>query len=368
MSLKSPLFAETPPIEQNHSTMVSYTYRQLGYRPRESLAIHEKTVDDSDLRPTEILVKVAAAALNPVDIVLYNSRKLLFFSSQIRGFGRDFAGVVIATGDHSGYAIGDKVSGIYSPIFGQQGSFSEYLVVDTETNVDIGKIPKNLSLVQSAAFPLVFGTAFTLLTHFKKPADCERVLVIGGATAVGSFTIQLLKRVHKVPTVVSVNSSRSADRVKSFGADVIIDYQKEDVTNRVAELAQELGQFDLILDCVGSSDVFPVIHKVLKPKSENSGYASIAGDHVADYSATALGFFSLSQIKRLIYNPSYNYKPSSIGSGTWYSYARELFEAGTLDIGIDTVVEGLDNYAVAIEKLIDHKAQGKIVVKISDEE
>lgn len=346
------------------------SYKQLGYHPRDSaLAIYEQEVDPAKLGATEVLVKVSAAALNPVDVVLFNSRLVHFFRSSLMGFGRDFSGVVESVGSEvSKFSKGDKISGIYEPIYGAHGTFSEYLVIDTKRDVNVGKIPQNLSMVESAAFPLVAGTAYTSLTHFKKPQDCERVLVIGGATSVGGFVIQLLKKVHDVQTVVSVCSNRSSDSVKALGTDIVIDYTRGDVTKEVSALVKDIGKFDLIIDCVGSSDIFPVISDVLKPKAENSGYVTIVGDKVADYSRSALTFFSWALIKRLIFGTPYNYKFSSIAHGGWYEGIVGLFEAGTLTLGLDSVFEGLENYQKAIDKIIDHKAHGKIVLKISDEE
>jgi NADPH:quinone reductase-like Zn-dependent oxidoreductase len=347
---------------------MAITYRLLGYHPRDSaLQLHTKEFDSANLGANEILVRVAAAALNPVDLVLFNSRIFVYFSSELKGFGRDFAGVVDAVGsDVTALSKGDKISGIFEPIYGPQGSFSEYLIIDTKKNPNLGKIPKNLSLTQAAAFPLVFGTAFTTLTHFKKPADCDSVLVIGGATSVGSFTLQLLKKIHKVKTVVSINSDRSSESVKKYGADIIIDYTKGDVATQVSTLSKDIGKFDLIIDCVGSKDLFPVIQDVLKPKSENSGYVTIVGDKVLDYRQSFFKAFSFGMVKKFVFPLCYNYKMSGIAMGTWYEYAVGLIENGDVEIPIDSVVEGLDNYQDALNKLVDHKAQGKVILKIAD--
>lgn len=348
--------------------MLSYT--QVGYHARDhSLGLHKVTYDPSTLKPTELLVKVGAAAINPIDLLLFNTRFLFYFSSKLKGFGRDFSGVVEAAGsDVTVYQKGDKISGLYETVYGSQGSFTEYLIVDTKTSLNIGKIPKNLSLAEAAAFPLVFGTAYTMLTIFKKPQDCDRVLVIGGATSVGAFAIQLLKNVHNVATVIAVCSAKSSEAVKAKGADIVVDYTSSSVTEQVAALTKDIGQFDLILDCVGSRDIFPVINNVLKPKSENSGYVTIVGDRVATYHNSMLSMLSWGFFKRLLVKPSYNYKLiSEIQPGGWYEYAVGLFEAGTIKVPVDTVYEGIENYTQVVNKLIDHRAQGKVVLKIAEE-
>lgn len=346
--------------------MSKINYTQVGYHYNGPLEFIDRTVDVSTLGPHDVLVKIAAAALNPVDLLLYNTAHFVkFFTRSDGGFGRDFAGVVESTGSAvTKFQVGDKISGIFEPLFTQQGSVTEYLIVDTQKSHNIGTIPNNLTLEQAAAFPLTFGTAYTTLTHFKKPAECENVLVLGGATSVGAFTIQLLKKVHKVKNVVTVNSANSAERAKRYGSDIMIDYKKGNVKAQAIELAKDIGKFDLIIDCVGGNDMLGCMSEVLKPKSTGSGYVSINGATVGDYRSSALQFFTWDNVKLFFFPKKWNFKMSSIQEGTWYEYGKGLFEEGLLEIPIDSVHK-YANYQDAINTLLDHKAQGKVVITMA---
>lgn len=359
---------QRPPQKYNSLyAMSQIEFKQVGYRYGGALELLTSTVDTAKLEPSEILVKVSAAAINPVDLILFNSHKFLTFFSKStpKGIGRDFSGVVEAVGsDVTKFLAGDKISGLFEDTYKAYGTISQYLVIDTVRNVNIGTIPQNLTLEQAAAFPLVFGTAYTALKAFKSPKECESVLVIGGATAVGSFAIQLLKKVHKVKNVISVSSSDSSERVKKYGADIIVDYKKKNVKSTVLALTSDIGKLDAIVDCVGSSDFFDCMDEILKPKSEGSGYVSINGSTVGDYTQTVAQYLSWANIKLIFWPKTWAFKWTSIESGTWYEYAKGLFETGLLEVPIDSVHD-LVNYEDAFKTLVDHKAQGKIVIKVN---
>lgn len=345
--------------------MSSFTYKQVGYHYCGPLELIERSYDASKLGADDILVKVSAAALNPVDLILYNSSRFFkFFTRTDAGIGRDFSGVIEAVGSSiTKFQKGDKVSGLFEDTYTQQGTLSQYLIINTKKNHNIGTIPKNLTMEEAAAFPLTFGTAYTTLVHFKKPSECQNILVIGGATSVGAFVIQLLKKVHKVPFVVSVNSSSSSEKVLKYGADVMVDYTKGSVKSQVLELVKQNGKFDIIVDCVGSSEFISCMDDVLKPKSEGSGYTSINGTTVGDYHSPMTQYLSWANIKLLLFPRSFAFVWSYIEDGTWYEYAKGLFEEGVLEVPVDSVHK-LENFKEAIATIIDHKAQGKVVVSM----
>lgn len=345
------------------------TFKHLSYSNGVPLSLTEKSFSlPQDLQSDELLIQINSASLNPVDLILYNTASFIFFKRNEKGIGRDFSGTVYAIGSEvKDYLKGDKVSGIYKPIYGDQGSLGEYLKFKL-SDVSMGKIPKNLTLSESASFPIVFGTAVSILRTFHVPGPESRVLILGGATSVGHYVIQLLKTYHEAKSIVSVNSGNSEQLVKQLGADVVIDYTKEDIAKSVLKLIEKNyngEKFDLIVDCVGNNDLFPIINDVLKPKTENSGYVTIVGDQIADYNKSMLGYFSFSTVKKLIpFLRNYNYGFVST-CDDYYPLAKELFEAGKLKTIIDSCYP-LDEYKEAFEKLATHKAKGKIVINIEN--
>jgi len=343
------------------------TYKRLNYNNGSPMELREKTFDTTKLASDEILVKVNSAALNPVDLILYHTARYHFLNRNEKGLGRDFSGTVAAVGsDIKDYSKGDKVSGIFSPIYSEQGTVTQYLRVKP-SNSPIGKIPSNLSLKEAATFPLVFSTALSTLQKFHTPNEESRVMVIGGATSVGQYALQLLKNHFHAKLIVSINSSSSAEFVKSLGADTYIDYSKEDVAKSAVDLVNKNGEkFDLIVDCVGNKDLFPVIDDILKPKTEKAGYVTIVGDQVADYNSSAFSFFSTGMFTKMIpFLRNYNY--AIIGPAEdYYPLAKKLFEEGKLKTTIDSTYP-LTQFKEAYEKLATHKARGKILISCEEE-
>lgn len=345
-------------------------FKRLEYEYRGKLTLKEHKLSElaSKLGPNDILVKVKAAAINPIDIILYNSAPYIFFKRHTNGFGRDFSGVVEKLGSGvTGLQVGDRIAGLHEETFVFEGTFSEYFIYNVErSRHNFGKIPDNLSFNEAASFPLVFGTAYSSLQHAHKPNPKTRAIVYGGATSVGSFVIQLLKNFYNAEYVVSVNSEASLAKIQGFGVDSIINYKTQDVAKESIKLVEESGEkFDIIIDTVGTNVFFPVIDKILKPKSENSGYVTIVGDHVADYHSSLFKMFSVSFMKRLLLPKSYNYKLSGIDAGKWFDLAISLYEEGKLNMFIDSVYP-LEKYQDAINRLIDHKAAGKVVISLEE--
>lgn len=344
------------------------TFKSLTYTNSTPWKLTEKSFDlKKDLKSDEIIVKVNSAALNPVDLILYHSARYMFLKRNEKGVGRDFSGTVYATGSAvKNYVKGDKVAGIYLPIYGTQGTITEYLKFKPATEATMGKVPENLTLSEASSYPLVFGTAWNALNKYHVPGPESRVLVLGGATSVGHYVIQLLKNHYGTKTVVSVNSGASAELVASLGADTVIDYTKGQVAKTALDLVQndyKGEKFDLIVDCVGNNDLFPIINDILKPKTEKAGYVTLVGDSIADYNLSAFNFINFGTFKKLIpFLRSYNYGFAA-PLGDFLPLAKKLFEEGKLKTTIDSEYP-FSQYEEAYKKLSTHKAKGKIIINI----
>src|SRR5205809_3887421 len=187
----------------------------------------------------EILVRVIAAGVNPVDGMI---RAGMFAKNSKNAFpmvpGYDIAGIVEETGAKiDKYKTGDAV---YAYIgLNKGGGYAEYAVA---TDKEVSPKPKSLNFEEAAAVPLVAETAWQALFDVAKLSAGQTVLIHGGSGGVGTFAIQIAKA--RGAKVIATASTANQDLLKQLGADVAIDYTKqkfEDVARGV----------DVVLDSVG---------------------------------------------------------------------------------------------------------------------
>lgn len=194
--------------------------------------------------PTELLVRVHATSVNPVD---YKIRRAGAWANvhPPAVIGYDVSGVVEAAGIAvRDFAPGDEV--YYTPeIFRGSGSYAEYHVADESI---VARKPATLNHLEAAAIPLAGGTAWDGIVTRGRVALGETVLIHAGAGGVGSFAVQIAKAAGA--RVIATVASRNHDIVRALGADVVIDYRAEDFV--AATLAATGGQgVDLAFDTVG---------------------------------------------------------------------------------------------------------------------
>ena len=193
----------------------------------------------------EVLIKVCASTVNRTDAgfrsaVYFISR---FWSGLLKPtytiLGSEFAGIIEKTGkDVSSFKVGDKVFGFNDKTFGGHG---EYLTIAASDAV--ATLPLNVNFEEAAA--ITEGAHYALCNiRAAKVIPGQKVLVNGATGAIGSAAVQLLK--YFGAQVTAVCNTKSLELVESLGADVVIDYQKEDFT-KIAE------KFDFVFDAVGKS-------------------------------------------------------------------------------------------------------------------
>lgn len=213
----------------------------------------------------QVLVKVVAAALNPVDY----KRRLGYFKATDSPLpiipGYDVAGVVVKVGSEvKGLKEGDEVYGDVNEkaLDGpkQFGTLAEYVAVEERL---LALKPKNLDFVQAAALPLAIETAYEGLERAKF-TEGQSILVLNGAGGVGSFVIQLAKHVFGASKVAATSSTTKLELLKNLGADIAIDYTKhnfEDLPDK----------YDVVYDAIGQPD------KAVKAVKEGGSAISITG-------------------------------------------------------------------------------------------
>jgi NADPH:quinone reductase-like Zn-dependent oxidoreductase len=207
----------------------------------------EKPVPKDD----EILVRVRAASLNFIDSGLVRGPSVLRLMSGLRkpeftGFGRDFAGVVEATGkDVTEFKPGDEVFGL------KWGAVAEYVCARKDRVV---LKPANITFEQAGAVGLAGLTALQGLRTGKIQAG-QKVLINGASGGVGTFALQIAKAFDT--KVTAVCSTRNVEMARTLGADHVIDYTQEDFTKREE-------RYDLLFDNVNNRS-FSERRRILKP-------------------------------------------------------------------------------------------------------
>ncbi|OIK12222.1 zinc-binding dehydrogenase [Bacillus sp. MUM 13] len=189
----------------------------------------------------EVLVKVHAAGLNPVDYKTATSGNPAWTYPHILGL--DVAGTIEEVGEGvTAWKIGDRV--VYHSDFRKRGGFAEYGMTTAHT---ISRIPDSVSFEDAAALPTAGYTAYQALFRKLPMEHIHTILIQGGAGGVGGFGVQLAKNAGK--TVISTASVHNHDYVRSLGADYVIDYKNEDVKAKVMDITNGRG-VDAVLDTV----------------------------------------------------------------------------------------------------------------------
>jgi len=200
----------------------------------------------------QLLVKVRAAAVNPLDLTIRGTLLLRPLSGLRKPkdtrLGVDYAGTVETVGKNvTSFKPGDEVFG------GKTGAFAEYICVLADRAVVLK--PANMTFEQAASVPVAATTALQGLRDKGKIQSGQKVLVNGASGGVGTFAVQIAKSFGA--EVTGVCSTRNVDLVQSIGADHVIDYTKEDFT-------KSDQRYDLIFDLVGNHS-FSERRRVLTP-------------------------------------------------------------------------------------------------------
>jgi NADPH:quinone reductase-like Zn-dependent oxidoreductase len=197
----------------------------------------------------QVLVRIAATSFNPVDPKRTSGAMRQIFPLQFPFTpGGDFSGVVEAVGkDVEAFRAGDEVFGYSMP----GGSYAEYIAIDADK---VALKPRSVGHVEAASLALVAQTALQMLERAGVQKG-QTVLVHGAGGAVGGVAVQVAH--GRGINVIATASSRSVDRVKSYGADKVIDYAAAAFENSVEDV-------DAVLDTVGGA-VQQRSYAVLKP-------------------------------------------------------------------------------------------------------
>ncbi|NEB04192.1 NADP-dependent oxidoreductase [Streptomyces sp. SID13726] len=227
--------------------MKAFVVEKYGKDGVSAADVPEPTVGDRD-----VLVRVSASSINPLDKMVRNGefKQLLKYKAPFV-LGHDVAGVVTRVGSAvRSFKVGDEVYA--RPRDLRIGGFAEFIAIDQE---DVAPKPASLTLEEAAAVPLVALAAWQILVERARVKPGQKVLIHAGAGGLGSTVIQLAK--HLGATVATTTDTPTEELVRSLGADVVIDYTKED-------FSKVLSGYDFVLDSLGGANLEKSL-TVLKP-------------------------------------------------------------------------------------------------------
>ncbi|WLB58968.1 zinc-dependent alcohol dehydrogenase family protein [Bradyrhizobium japonicum] len=308
------------------------------------------TVSTPEVGPREVLVRVHASGVNPLDAKIHAGAAAHARHPLPAILGIDLAGVVEQTGrDVTRFKPGDEVYGMTGGVGSVPGSLAEFAAVDVDL---LAPKPANLSMREAAALPLIFITAWEGLIDRAALKAGQKVLIHGGAGGVGHVAIQIARAFGA--DVFATGSAAQRATIEGFGA-VFID-RGTAIEAYVAEHTGGRG-FDIVYDTVGG--------KVLDASFE----AVRRFGHVA--SALGWGTHALAPLsfRAASYSGVFTLLPLLSGEGRAHhgeimAEATRLVEAGKLAPLVDARRFTLESVGDAYALIRDHAAKGKLVVDI----
>jgi len=313
-------------------------------------------IPEPNIGPRDVLVRVSAAGINPLDIMLLNGKfKLLLKYKTPFVLGHDLAGVVTQVGaEVSNYKIGDE---IYSrPRDLRIGCFAEYIAID---QADIALKPKSLNMAEAAAVPLVALTALQALIELAQLKKGQKILIHAGAGGLGSTAIQIAKYIGAY--VATTARASDKQKLRELGANEVIDYTK-------ADFAEVLSGYDVVLDSLGGDNLMKSLN-VLKP----GGHAISVSGPPTPLFAKQIGQPFLKYVMALL---SWKVRAAARKRGVRYSFLfmqangaqlknlAQLYDAGVLRPVLDRTFS-FDETLAAIAFVEEGRAKGKIVITMA---
>lgn len=313
-------------------------------------------IPDPELRADEVLVEVHAAGINLLDSKIKNGEfKLILPYKTPFVLGHDVAGIIIKVGGRvQQFKVGDEVYA--RPADHRIGTFAEFIAIK---EADVAIKPKKLSMEEAASIPLVGLTAWQALIEKGSLKKGQKVFIQAGSGGVGTFAIQLAK--YLGATVATTTSAANIELVKSLGADVVIDYKKDD-------FEKILHSYNLVLNSQDAKTLEKSL-RVLKPGGK---LISISGPPDPDFAEEIGAPWFVKLIMRLLSSGvRKKAKRLKVGfsflfmkaSGPQLKEITALINSGTIIPVIDKVFP-FESIKEAITYVESGRAKGKVVVKI----
>jgi NADPH:quinone reductase-like Zn-dependent oxidoreductase len=324
------------------------------YKKKGALRLGE--MPEPALREDDVLVEVHASGLNLLDAKVRDGEfKLVLPYRPPFILGHDVAGTVIRVGSKvRQFKPGDEVYA--RPRDGRVGTFADLIAI---TEADVALKPRNLTMEEAASIPLVGLTAWQVLVERAGLRKGQNILIHAGSGGVGTFAIQLAK--HLGATVATTTSTANVDLVKNLGADVVIDYKKQD-------FEKVLSGYDVVLNSLDASTLQKSLN-VLKPGGK---LISISGPPDTDFAREQGLNWLLRQAMRVLsfgirtkarrHRVSYSFLFMR-ANGDQLSQITSLIETGVIRPVIDRVFP-FEATNEALAYIETGRSKGKVVVKL----
>lgn len=315
-------------------------------------ALELRDVGEPAVRDQDLLIEVKAVGVNPGEAFIRSVQNPPPGGRVLLGW--EFAGVVAAVGPQApGFAVGDRVFGTGDMT--RDGAWAERVAVDHRI---VAKIPDGLSFVDAASLAIGSVTATEALFRDEEnlPTGIERVLIVGGAGAVGSLATQILKA--KTSAFVIATASRPDSRAWSekMGADLVVDHSA-DVPTQLKQAGVE--SVDLVLSLASTTANMPWYATVLRPFGHLSVVDGGQSLDIAPLAAKAASVHLEMVFSRILFGR----QPER--QGRILADIARLAVAGKIKPIVNTHLHGLsvETMRTAHTQLESHRTVGKVVIE-----
>jgi len=345
MALKSTLLAVVPAVLVNcdavPAMMQAVQGSGVGCDKPDWSCISEKTVEVPSPSEGQVLLEMHGSSVNPINVDLVEPNCASFQGGAIGcsdgTIGNDGAGTVIAVGSScANFKAGDEVWG------GIQGSYAQYAVANCK---DIGLKPNNLDFISAGTIPVVGGTSRQCLVSAGVVRANQTVVITSGQGGTGYMAIQMAKAMGATRVITSATGD-GIDFVKGLGADVVVDYHQQDISD-----ALENDSVDVVFDNFGVPGTADKIMHAIRPGGTFLVLLGGNGGTISD-------------------SPKEGVNQVPFGFATYgtdeLDYMKHEFEAGTLSARVMQPVYALSEVPEAFTRLRSHGVLGKIAIAPSD--
>lgn len=313
-----------------------------------------KELQMPEVKETEVLIKIKAAGVNPLDNMIIRKEVQLIVPYKLPLImGNEFVGVIEDKGQEvKGFDVGDRV---YARMpLDKIGAFAEYTSIDYKY---IAKVPDCLSDEEAAAIPL---TALTALQSYKlmNVKSGESIFISGGTGSLGAMAIPIAKSLGL--KVYTNGNGSSEERVKKLGADVFIDYKKEDYINIIKDV-------DYVIDSIGEKELLKEF-SILKNGGKLVSLRAMPNKEFAyrmNLNVIKKLLFSLAGSKYDNIAKKNNQKYYFIfveADGEGLKFISKFFDEKKIKPSVDEIYE-LHSINEALNKVKQGKLKGKTIIK-----
>jgi NADPH:quinone reductase-like Zn-dependent oxidoreductase len=308
------------------------------------------------MKDNDVLVQIHAAGVNLLDSKIRNGEFKLILPYKLPLVpGHDVSGVVVKVGSKvSRFKAGDE---IYArPADHSIGTFAEQIAINEN---DVAVKPKNISMEEAASIPLVGLTAWQALIEKADLKKGQKVFIQAGSGGVGTFAIQLAK--HLGAVVATTTGTGNIDLVRNLGADIVIDYKKDDFETILKE-------YDVVLNSQDAKTLEKSL-RILKPGGK---LISISGPPDPDFAKEIKAPWLVTLIMRLL-SAGVRKKAKRLHVGYSFLFMRaqgdqlsqitSLIESGVIKPVMDRVFP-FEQTNEAMASVEAGRAKGKVVIKM----